>query len=58
MTERLSEWWCPKPRTTEIVELDWRPGGRNAMVMRGPNGEESRIEDVVAGQLAELAESS
>ena len=22
MTERLSEWWCPKPWTTEIVEPD------------------------------------
>jgi uncharacterized protein YndB with AHSA1/START domain len=27
MTERMTEWWCPKPWTTEIVELDRRPGG-------------------------------
>ncbi|AUW59390.1 ATPase [Sphingobium sp. SCG-1] len=39
MTERLTEWWCPKPWTTEIVEMDRRPGGRAAMVMHGPNGE-------------------
>lgn len=39
MTERLAEWWCPKPWRTDIVELDWRPGGRCSMVMRGPDGE-------------------
>lgn len=40
MTERLTEWWCPKPWQTEIIEMDWRPGGRSAMVMHGPNGEQ------------------
>lgn len=40
MTEQLAEWWCPKPWRTEIIELDWRPGGRSAMVMHGPNGEQ------------------
>ena len=39
-TERLAEWWCPKPWTAEIVEQQWRPGGRSAILMRGPNGEE------------------
>ena len=39
MTERLTEWWCPKPWTTEIVEMDRRPGGRSAMIMHGPDGE-------------------
>lgn len=38
-TERLAEWWCPRPWTVEIIEQDWRAGGRSAMVMRGPNGE-------------------
>ncbi len=38
-TERLAEWWCPRPWTVEIVELDWRAGGRSAMVMHGPDGE-------------------
>lgn len=38
-TERLQEWWCPKPWTVEIIEQDWRAGGRSATVMRGPDGE-------------------
>lgn len=38
-TEHLEEWWCPKPWTTELLELDMRPGGRSAMIMRGPEGE-------------------
>lgn len=41
MTNRITEWWCPKPWTTEIVEQDWRSGGRSAMVMHGPDGETS-----------------
>jgi uncharacterized protein YndB with AHSA1/START domain len=45
-TERLTEWWCPRPWTTEIVEQDWRPGGRSAMIMRGPDGEEHPMEGV------------
>lgn len=46
-TERLTEWWCPKPWTTEVVEQNLRPGGRSALVMRGPNGEVSDMEGVV-----------
>jgi uncharacterized protein YndB with AHSA1/START domain len=46
-TERLTEWWAPRPWTTEIIEMDLRPGGRSAMIMRGPNGEESPIEGVI-----------
>lgn len=38
-TEHLEEWWCPRPWTTELLELDLRPGGRAAMIMRGPEGE-------------------
>lgn len=45
-TERLAEWWCPKPWTVEIIEQDWRAGGRSAMVMRGPKGEEMPQEGV------------
>lgn len=45
-TERLAEWWCPRPWTTEIVEQDWRPGGRSAMVLRGPEGESHELEGV------------
>ena len=45
-TERLTEWWCPRPWTTEIVEQDWRPGGRSAMVLHGPDGESHELEGV------------
>jgi uncharacterized protein YndB with AHSA1/START domain len=46
-TERLEEWWAPKPWTTRMIEQDLRPGGRTAMVMTGPGGETSPIEGVV-----------
>ena len=46
MTERTSEWWCPKPWRVEIVEQDWRAGGRSAMIMRGPEGEEMPMEGI------------
>ena len=39
ITQRTAEWWCPKPWHAEVVELDWRAGGRNAITMHGPNGE-------------------
>ncbi len=39
MTTRLEEWWCPKPWRAEIVEQDWRSGGRSSITMYGPNGE-------------------
>lgn len=40
MTERQTEWWCPKPWRAEVVEQDWRAGGRCSMVFYGPDGEE------------------
>ncbi|MGE4429204.1 MAG: SRPBCC domain-containing protein [Sphingobium sp.] len=46
MTHRLTEWWCPHPWTIEIVAMDWRAGGRNAMIMRGPDGEEMPQEGI------------
>lgn len=39
LTTRQEDWWCPKPWRVEIVEQDWRAGGRAAMTMHGPNGE-------------------
>ena len=45
-TERLAEWWCPKPWIAEMVALEWRPGGRSAMLMHGPKGEEMPYEGV------------
>jgi uncharacterized protein YndB with AHSA1/START domain len=46
-TERLEEWWAPKPWTTEVIEQDLRPGGRSAMVMTGPDGATSPMEGVI-----------
>lgn len=45
-TQRLPEWWAPKPWTTEIVAQDLRPGGRSAAIMRGPDGESEPMEGV------------
>ena len=47
MTERLAEWFCPQPWRAEIRELQWRPGGRSAILMHGPNGEAIMNEGVV-----------
>lgn len=47
-TERLAEWWCPKPWRTEIVALEWRSGGPFHTRMIGPNpGEESSVAGVL-----------
>ena len=46
MTERMAEWWCPRPWTTEIVEQDWRAGGRAAMTVHGPDGERHDLDGV------------
>ena len=45
-TGRMAEWWCPRPWTTEIVEQDWRSGGRSAMTLHGPEGERHELEGV------------
>lgn len=45
-TERLEEWWAPKPWTTKIIEQDLRPGGRSAMIMSGSDGETPPMEGV------------
>lgn len=41
MTNRIPEWWCPKPWRAKVIELDRRPGGKCRIDMFGPNGEES-----------------
>lgn len=45
-TERTAEWWASKPWETEIVAQDLRPGGRTAMIMRGPDQETPLMEGV------------
>jgi len=46
-TERLEEWWAPKPWTTKVVEMDLRPGGRSALIMSGPDGAGPPMEGVI-----------
>ena len=41
MTNRIGEWWAPKPWRTEVELLHRQPGGGSRLVMRGPEGEES-----------------
>ncbi len=45
-TDHLTEWWCPKPWTTEIIANDMRPGGAASFVMHGPDGERSEMPGV------------
>lgn len=35
----MEQWFCPKPWTVTDVEIDLRPGGTSAMIMRGPEGQ-------------------
>lgn len=37
-SERLGEWWAPRPYTTPNVDIDLRPGGRALMGMMAPDG--------------------
>jgi len=40
LANRQEEWWCPTPWRIEMLAQERRSGGRSAMVMRGPEGEE------------------
>lgn len=46
LVNRQVEWWCPKPWYITIIEQDRRPGGRSAMMMHGPDGEEAPQEGI------------
>ena len=39
MTNRMNEWWCPKPWRAEVRRMDRFAGGRSEVAMFGPNGE-------------------
>jgi uncharacterized protein YndB with AHSA1/START domain len=39
MTNRLTEWWCPKPWRAEFDQLERRAGGASNCTMYGPDGE-------------------
>jgi uncharacterized protein YndB with AHSA1/START domain len=55
MTDRITEWWCPKPWTTTIEKLEWRLGGAFRLIMRGPNGEaDCQGEESAGGVLLEF----
>ena len=38
--EHLARWWAPKGCTTQVRELDLRPGGRFHFCMRTPDGQD------------------
>src|ERR1700704_5577558 len=38
--ELLKQWFAPAPYTTQVAELDLRPGGGNFIVMRSPDGQD------------------
>ena len=42
----IRRWFCPAPWRVTEASVDLRPGGRNAMVMEGPNGERHPTEGV------------
>ena len=39
MTNRIAEWWCPKPWRAEFDLLERQPGGVSNCTMYGPEGE-------------------
>src|SRR3546814_5503736 len=39
-TDLKDQWFCPKPWRAEVIEEDLRPGGRSAVRMFGPDGED------------------
>ncbi|MEJ7933201.1 SRPBCC domain-containing protein [Sphingobium sp. AN558] len=40
-TQRTAEWFSPAPWKTEMIAQDLRAGGRTALRMTGPNGEDT-----------------
>ncbi len=45
-TRDTGAWFCPRPWTAEFVTQELVTGGRSEIVMRGPGGEEHRLEGV------------
>jgi len=45
-TEDTGAWFCPRPWQAEFVTQELHAGGRSEIVLRGPNGEENRLEGV------------
>lgn len=38
--EQMSQWFAPKPFQLIVHSMDFRPGGRFSMAMRGPGGQD------------------
>jgi len=45
-TAHYAEWFVPRPWSLQVIENDLRTGGRSALVMRGPDGEEMPSEGI------------
>lgn len=45
-TEHFAAWFAPRPWVAEVIAQELHPGGRSAMIMRGPNGEAMPSEGV------------
>ena len=46
MANRQEEWWCPAPWRIEMLAQERHAGGRSAMIMRGPDGQEMPQEGI------------
>lgn len=46
-TERTGEWFAPRPYATPEVDIDFRPGGRDRIVMQAPDGTLMPMEGIV-----------
>lgn len=46
-TERPKEWFCPKPWTTPVAEMDLVSGGRFNFTLQSPEGEQHPYKGVI-----------
>jgi uncharacterized protein YndB with AHSA1/START domain len=47
MIERFADWWCPQPWRTDVEKIEWKAGGASKMTLRGPAGEEHKLDGVI-----------
>ena len=47
MTDRMAEWWCPKPWRAEVDRLDRKAGGVTQITMYSPDGEVERMPGLI-----------
>ncbi|GGZ99969.1 SRPBCC domain-containing protein [Novosphingobium arvoryzae] len=48
LTNRMGEWWCPRPWRAEVERMDRAAGGQSLIVMHGPDGEVNRHPGFIA----------